>query len=108
MGLIQITPQTGGVPENPGTPQIIGGDAAQLSVAAGVVTMLSDIYDGTDTYSYAITYTSTAGDIPTERELFDMWALAVGAANGASGPAIQGPLVFDSDGVQIYPAIVIS
>jgi len=107
MGLIRIVPQTGGVPEDAGIPQLIGGNAVALDVAAGVVTITTDIADATKD-TYALTYTSTGGNAPTDRELFDLWAPVVGSANGAAGPAIQGPITYDDVMVQIYPALAIS
>ncbi len=107
MGLISIVPQTGGVPEDAGLRELIGGNAVQMSVASGVVTITTDIAD-TAKDTYAITYTSTAGNPPTDQELFDLWAPVVGSANGAAGPAIQGPITYDDTDVQIYPAITVS
>jgi len=107
MGLIQIVPQTGGVPEDAGIPQLIGGNAVALAVAGGTVTITTDIAD-TAKDTYALVYTSTGGNIPTDRELFNLWAQAVGFANGAAGPAIQGPITYDDVMAQIYPDLTIS
>ena len=95
MGLVKIIPQDT-LPENPGTPELIsGGDTSVLSVTSGAVTF------GDNT----ITYTSTAGTVPTDQALFDLWEPVVGGSNGASGPAIVAPTVVDSAGDILYPAI---
>jgi len=107
MGLISIVPQTGGVPEDAGLRELIGGNAVQLSVTGGAVTITTDIADVTKD-TYLITYTSTAGAIPTDQELFDLWAPVVGSANGAAGPAIMAPITYDDVPVQIYPTIGVS
>ena len=95
MGLVKIIPQDT-LPENPGTPKLIsGGDTSVLSVASAVVTF------GDNT----ITYTSTAGTLPTDREIFDLWEPVAGGSNGASGPAIVAPTVVASNSDILYPAI---
>ena len=94
MGLVKIIPQDT-LPENPGTPELIDGGTCVLSVTSGAVTF------GGNT----ITYTSTAGTIPTDRAIFDLWEPVAGGANGAAGPAIVAPVVVDSAGDILYPAI---
>ena len=94
MSLVIIIPQDS-LPENPGVSQLIDGGTCILSVSTGAVTF------GTNT----ITYTSTAGTIPSPQVLFDLWEPVAGAANGASGPAIVAPIVVDSAGDTLYPAI---
>ena len=94
MGLVKIIPQDT-LPENPGIPELIDGGTCVLSVASGVVTFGTNV----------ITYTSTAGTVPTDRAIFDLWEPVAGGANGAAGPAIVAPVVVDSAGDILYPAI---
>ena len=95
MGLVKITPQVQ-VPENPGTPELIDGGTCTLEITGtGVVKF------GENT----ITYTSTAGTVPTDQALFDLWEPVAGGANGAAGPAIVAPVVVDSAGDILYPTI---
>ncbi len=106
MGLIKVIPQDAvtGLPEDAGQALLIGGEPIKLEVSGtGVLTLNFTTYGGDVTYT--ITYTSTAGDIPTDAELFDAWAPVVGACNGASGPAVNAPVVSDVQGTIIYPAI---
>lgn len=95
MGLVKITPQDT-LPENPGIPELIDGGTCTLKI------------DGTGVVKFGgstITYTSTAGTVPTDRALFDLWEPVAGSANGAAGPAIVAPVVVDSAGDILYPAI---
>jgi hypothetical protein len=68
-----------------------------MSIAAGVISLGST--------PVVITYTSTAGTIPSDQAMFDLWAPVVGAANGASGPAIVAPIVIDDNNDILYPTI---
>jgi len=103
MGLIKVIPQDAvtGLPEDAGQAILIGGEPIKLEVTGTGELTLSL----TNSVNYIFTYTSTAGTIPTDAELFDAWAPVVGAFNGASGPAINAPVVSDGDGTIIYPAI---
>ncbi|MGI9555957.1 MAG: hypothetical protein ACR2M9_03770 [Cyanophyceae cyanobacterium] len=94
MGLVKIIPQDT-LPENPGVTELIDGGTCVLSVASGAVTF------GANT----ITYTSTAGNLPSDQAIFDLWEPVAGGANGASGPAIVAPIVVDSNNDILYPAI---
>ena len=94
MSLVKIIPQDS-LPENPGSPQLIAGGTCILSVASGIVSF------GANT----ITYTSTAGTLPSDRALFDLWEPVAGGANGAVGPAIVAPIVVDSAGDTLYPSL---
>jgi len=94
MGLVKIIPQDT-LPENPGTPELINGGTCVLSVASGVVT-----FGGNQ-----ITYTSTAGNLPSDQVIFDLWEPVAGGANGAAGPAILAPEVVDDNDDILYPAI---
>ncbi len=94
MSLVKIIPQDS-LPENPGVTKLINGGTCALSVAMAVVTL------GDNT----ITYTSTAGTVPIDQVIFDLWEPVAGAANGAAGPAIIAPKVVDSAGDTLYPAV---
>jgi len=94
MGLVKIIPQDT-LPENPGVTELIDGGTCALSVATGVVTFGSN----------TITYTSTAGTLPTDQSIFDLWEPVAGAANGAAGPAIVAPRIVDDNNDVLYPAI---
>ena len=96
MGLIKIIPQSGGTPENPGVTQLIDAGTGILSVASGVVTL------GAGTLTYTATGPAT---LPSDQEIFDLWAPVVGAANGAAGPASVAPIVSASNGKTLYPAL---
>lgn len=104
MGLIKVIPQDSGTPETAGQAVLIGGEPVKLEVqGTGEIQLNFTDYGGGVNYTF--TYTSTAGTIPTDAELFDAWAPVVGACNGASGPAVNAPVVSDLEGTIIYPAI---
>jgi len=92
MGLIKIIAQVTN-PETAGVPELITSGA--LKVSSGVVTIGSK----------SLTYTSTAHSIPSDSSLFESFEPAVSAMYGASGPAINGPIILDSEGARIYPVI---
>ncbi len=94
MGLVKIIPQLT-LPENPGVTKLIDGGTCILSVASGAVTFGSN----------TITYTSSAGTLPSDQAIFDLWEPVAGGANGAAGPAIVAPIVVDSNKDILYPAI---
>tara|TARA_R110000764_G_scaffold120213_1_gene207996 strand:+ start:222 stop:509 length:288 start_codon:yes stop_codon:yes gene_type:complete len=94
MGLINIIPQDS-LPENPGVNELIDSGTSALKVASAVVTL------GAET----ITYTATTGTLPSDQEIFDLWAPVAGAANGAAGPAVVAPRIIASNGDVLYPAI---
>tara|TARA_Y100001938_G_C7719440_1_gene249288 strand:+ start:185 stop:472 length:288 start_codon:yes stop_codon:yes gene_type:complete len=94
MGLVKIIPQDT-LPENPGVAQLIDGGTCILSVDAGEVTFGSN----------TITYTSSAGNLPSDQVIFDLWEPVAGGANGASGPAIVAPIIVDDNNDVLYPAI---
>ena len=94
MGLINIIPQDS-LPENPGVNQLIDSGTGVLSIASGVVTLGSN----------TITYTATTGSLPSDQEIFDLWAPVVGAANGAAGPATVAPRIVASNDDVLYPAL---
>ncbi len=99
MGLINIIPQDS-LPENPGVNQLIDAGTGALSVSSGAVTI------GDALGSPAIiTYTATTGSLPSDQEIFDLWAPVVGAANGAAGPAIVAPRIVASNDDVLYPSI---
>jgi hypothetical protein len=99
MGLINIIPQDS-LPENPGVNQLIDAGTGALSVASGVVSL-----GDTNGTPVTITYTATTGTLPTDQEIFDLWAPVVGAANGAVGPAIVAPRIVASNDDVLYPSI---
>ena len=101
MGLIQYIPQDGN-PETPGQKAITGGNVQSMTVASSVITI---VYDDAGATSLTFTYSSTAGNPPSDAELFEAWAAVVGAANGAAGPAIIAPQFYDDTDVAIYPAV---
>ena len=94
MSLVKIIPQDS-LPENPGVTKLIDGGTCALSVASAVVSF------GANT----ITYTSTAGTVPSDQAIFDLWEPVAGGANGAVGPAIVAPIVVDSAGDTLYPSL---
>tara|TARA_R100001463_G_scaffold3222_7_gene13260 strand:- start:7564 stop:7863 length:300 start_codon:yes stop_codon:yes gene_type:complete len=98
MGLINIIPQDS-LPENPGVNQLVDSGTGALSVALGTIT-LGDVNSPT-----TITYTATTGDLPSDQEIFDLWAPVVGAANGAAGPAVVAPRIVASNDDVLYPSI---
>ena len=85
MSLVKIIPQDT-LPENPGVTELIDGGTCILKVASNVVTF------GANT----ITYSSTAGTVPSDQVIFDLWEPVAGGANGAAGPAIV-CLLYTSD-----------
>jgi len=96
MGLINIIPQDT-LPENPGVNQLLDSETGAMSIVAGVISLGST--------PVVVTYTSTAGSIPSDQVIFDLWAPVVGAANGASGPAVVAPIIVDTNNDILYPTI---
>lgn len=96
MALIQIIPQ-GGTPETATTTQLLIFDEDLnygLEVEAGIVTIGKT----------EVTYTATTGTVPTDDELFELWAPVINAAYRATGPPTIAPVVRASNGNIIYPA----
>jgi len=102
MGLIEIKIAAGATPEvEAASPHIYGGDVTfvQMSASSAI-----EITFGSTTKT--ITYTASGLlTIPTELEIYNAWKPVIGAANGASGPAVSAPQFLNSDGVYIYPTI---
>ena len=102
MGLIEIKIAASTVPEvEAASPHIYGGDVTFVQMsAAGAISITFGSTAKTVTYT-----ASGSATIPTELEIYNAWKPVIGAANGASGPAVSAPQFQNSDGVNIYPTI---
>jgi len=102
MGLIEIKIAAAAVPEvENASPEMYGGEVTKVEMSA--VGAIKITFGST---AKTITYTATGpATIPTELEIYNAWKPVIGAANGASGPAVSAPQFQNSDGVNIYPTI---
>ncbi len=107
MGMIRFNKQDT-LPENKGDAQLINGTyvtRAEVSSSALVLTVEA-IDANKDTIT--LTYTSTAGSVPSDQDIFDAWEPMLVAAQGSVVTLIQGPTIIDDNDDILYPAVAIS
>ena len=107
MGMIRFNEQDT-LPENKGDAQLLNGTyvtRAEVSSSALILTVEA-IDSGKDTVT--LTYSSTAGVVPSDQDIFDLWEPVLVAAQGSVVTLIQGPTIIDDNDDILYPAVTIS
>lgn len=100
MALLKYTEQASAAPETKGK-------TLMTSILAGLGTSSNGLKVISNVVSFGggnFTYTALTGTVPTEQELFDLWAPLLPYMNGTSSPNATAPTVVSSDGNILYPA----
>ena len=107
MGMIRFNEQDT-LPENKGDAQLINGTyVTRAEVSSSALVLTVEAID-TNKDTIPVTYSSTAGTVPSDQDIFDLWEPILVAAQGSVVTLIQGPTIIDDNDDILYPAVTIS